>query len=252
MNFARIACLALVVCCALSALPLTAAVEAQEVPKGSTSSQGLSELDPHFIPPTRPFESPERFILELRGGPYSVFSGKAYGSYFSGDSGPLLSFQLDAIAYRIPQVLYFTGGVGFGWMNFTGDAIVRDTGEVSTEETSLTILPLMVTAGVRFDLLPRKLHLPLIFAARVGWEFAHWNTGTGARTDATGWSLGPVFSAQLALDLDTFESGGARALDEEWGINHTYLFAEVLSFFPVSKSLDIGTTTWVLGLGFVF
>jgi hypothetical protein len=252
MNFARIACFALVVSGVTSTLPLAAAVHAQEVPKGTASNQGLSELDPHYIPPTRSFRSPERFLVELRGGPYSVFSGKEYGNYFSDDSGPLLSLHLDAIAYRIPDMLYLTGGFSFGWMNFSGDAIVRDTGETSTEETTLTVLPMMLTAGLRFDLLPRRLGVPLILAARAGFEFAHWTTGTGARTDASGWSVGPVLSAQLALDLDTFESGGARALDEEWGINHSYLFAEMLSFFPVSKSLDIGTTTWLLGLGFIF
>jgi len=252
MNFARIACLALAVFCVTSTLPLTAAVRADEVPKGTTNNQGLSELDPHYIPATRAFRSPERFLVEFRGGPYSVFSKKAYGNYFSDDSGPLLSLHLDAIAYRIPDMLYVTGGFSFGWMKFSGDAIVRDTGETSTEETTLTVLPMMVTAGIRLDVLPRRLSVPLIFAARAGLEFARWDTGTGARTDATGWAVGPVFSAQLALDLDSFESGGARALDEEWGINHTYLFAEMLSFFPVSKSLDIGTTTWLLGLGFIF
>ena len=61
-----------------------------------------------------------------------------------------------------------------------------------------------------------------------------------------------MVSAQLALDLATFEPGGARALDEEWGINHTYLFGEVFYFTPTSKSLDLGTTTWLLGLGLVF
>ncbi|MEY4577076.1 MAG: hypothetical protein RL701_1779, partial [Pseudomonadota bacterium] len=61
-----------------------------------------------------------------------------------------------------------------------------------------------------------------------------------------------VVSGQLALDLDTFEPGGARALDEEWGINHSYVFFEVQHFFPSAKSLEIGGTSWLLGLGFVF
>jgi hypothetical protein len=59
-------------------------------------------------------------------------------------------------------------------------------------------------------------------------------------------------SAQVALDLDTFEPGGARALDEEWGINHTFIFGEVFHFAPIGKSLEIGTTSWLVGLGFIF
>jgi len=96
------------------------------------------------------------------------------------------------------------------------------------------------------------LGIPLIVAARVGWGWYHWDTNTGLVNDAAGWSLGPYFSGQLALDLDTFEPGGARALDEEWGINHTYVFGEISHFLTTSKSLPVGGTNWTAGLGFVF
>jgi hypothetical protein len=234
------------------ALYSPANTHAQEVPKGSASTQAQSELDPHLKPAWKRFESPERFIVEVRGGPYKVFSGEAYGNYFADDIGPSLGVQLDGILYHMPRMFYVTAGASLGTINFSGDAVNRDTGAIVGEKTTLSLIPVTATASIRFDALPRRFKIPLILAARIGWEWAHWSTDTGARNDAQGWSLGPVFSGQVALDLDTFEPGGARALDEEWGINHTYLYFELFHFEPTSKSLPVGTTSWMLGLGLVF
>jgi hypothetical protein len=232
------------------ALQLTVAAHAQEVPRGTGNSQALSELDPHRRPPHRSFESPERFILELRGGGYHIFSCK--NAFFQDDWGPQLGAQLDGIVYREPDWFYVTLGGSLGWIKYSGQAknVTNDT--PVSEETTLSLIPLTATVGFRLDVLARQLRIPLILGARLGWEWAHWDTSTGARADAAGWSIGPVMSAQLALDLDSFERGGARALDEEWGINHTYIFGEVFKFIPTGNSLAIGTTSWLLGLGFVF
>jgi hypothetical protein len=86
----------------------------------------------------------------------------------------------------------------------------------------------------------------------VGWRWTQWDTNTGKIDDAAGWSLGPVVTGQIALDLDTFEPGGARALDEEWGINHTFLLAEVSYYATTDKSLPVGGTSWSIGLGVAF
>jgi hypothetical protein len=146
-----------------------------------------------------------------------------------------------------------TVGGSVGLLNFSGDAVERmDPTQTTSEKTTLSVVPLTATATIRIDVLPRRLGIPIILAARAGWEWAHWDTNTGARNNATGWSVGPVVSAQVALDLDTFEPGGARALDEEWGINHTFIFGEVFHFAPIGKSLEIGTTSWLIGLGFIF
>ena len=44
----------------------------------------------------------------------------------------------------------------------------------------------------------------------------------------------------------------ARNLDEEWGINHSFLFFELSWFHPTDDSLPIGDNSWAAGLGFVF
>jgi hypothetical protein len=236
------------------ALLLMAAGDARAQEPGSKNEQELTENDPHLRPAARPFESPERFILELRGGPYSpsVARQRKYGTFFNDDSGPNINFHLDGVVWRQPNVFYLTVGGSLGFISFSGRALPVTGDQSVTEETTLRLIPVIATVGVRVDVLPRKLRIPLIFGARVGWEWANWDTGTGAIDNASGWSLGPVVSAQLALDLDSIEPGGARNLDEEWGINHTYLFAEVFHFATLSKSLPVGDTNWLLGLGLVF
>ena len=42
-------------------------------------------------------------------------------------------------------------------------------------------------------------------------------------------------------------------MDEEWGINHSFLFFELFGFEPSGKSLAVGDDlTWTAGLGFMF
>jgi hypothetical protein len=216
-------------------------------------AQGITETDARLIPAGRKTESVERFIIEFRGGPASpeVTRDATYGTFFENDVGPNLGVQLDGVVWREHNWFYLTAGGSIGTLNFSGHAVSAEDGTSVSEKTTLNILPLTGVAGFRFDGLARRLHVPLIFTGRAGWEWAHWSTSTGARKDATGWSLGPVFSVQVAFDLDAFEPNGARNLDEEWGINHTYVFAELYHFEPVGKSLQLGDTSWLIGLGFI-
>lgn len=218
------------------------------------SSAALAQSDANTIPAARNVSSPERFILELRGGPYQPDLGKngAFDRYFGGDSGPLLGLQISYIAFRMPNIAYVTVGGGFSWVNYSGHASAVGSTTSVTEDTSLTLLPLTALASLRIDALPRKLGLPFILVGKVGWQWTHWDTDTGARSDASGWSQGISYAAQLALDLDSFDGAAARSLDEEWGINHSSAFFEVYRFSPTSDSLPVGGTAWILGLAFNF
>jgi len=232
---------------ALLGLLLTAAGVALAAPASA-------QTDANTIPAARSFVSPERFILELRGGPFKPDLGgnEAFSQFFGGDSGPFLGAQLHYILYRLPDIAYATIGGGFGWSSYSGKARARDSTEAVSEETSLTLFPLSAVASIRIDVLPRNFQIPFIFTGKLGFQWTNWDTNTGARDDASGWSLGPLFGAQAALDLDTFDSAAARSLDEDWGINHSFLFFEVYHFAPTDKSLPVGGTSWLLGLGFTF
>lgn len=205
-------------------------------------------------PTVRDFESPERFAFEFRIGPYDPDMGEndAFQTFFTDDNGPLLGLELDVIAYRIPDVLYLLGGGGIGWMNFEGRTLSA-SGERATEETSLEIVPLNLLGVIRIDALPRQLSVPLIVTGKLGYQWARWSTESGGQDDESGWSVGLLWAVQLGLDLDTFDPSAARSMDEEWGINHSFLFFELFGFNPSDDSLDIGDElAWTAGLGFMF
>ena len=56
----------------------------------------------------------------------------------------------------------------------------------------------------------------------------------------------------MNLELDFLERRAQRKLDEEWGINHTFLYFRIFGSTAASK-LPVGTKfAWAGGLGFVF
>ena len=221
----------------------------------SLALQGTAaaQMEDDMQVPPRDWISPEHFVLEVRGGPYNpnLEGTGAFDDYYGDDDGPLLAVELDVIGYRLDDILYLGGGGGIGTAAFSGKTLDM-TGEPTSEETSFDVLPLQLMAVVRIDALARKLKVPFIFTGKLGYEWAHWSTDSGGRNDADGWSVGLTWAAQVALDLDFFEPSAARRMDEEWGINHTFLFFEVYGLEPSSQSLPLSGTQWAIGLGFTF
>lgn len=218
------------------------------------AAPAAAQLDDDLEPAAHKFESPERFGLELRIGPYEFEDSNtdAFRTFFDDDSGPMLALELDVIGLRIEDALYVAGGGGIGWGKFSGNTLDM-MGEPTSEETKLTLVPLDLAAIVRLDVLSRRLSIPFNFAGKLGYRWMHWTTSAGGRTDASGWSAGLWWAVQVALDLDVFEPGQARMLDEEWGINHSFLFFELYGFHPGSGDLEVGTDLgWFAGLGFIF
>jgi hypothetical protein len=212
-----------------------------------------AQLADDLIPASRSFVSPEHFVVEFKGGPYDPeFDGvNSFSTFFNDDSGPFLGLELSYIALRVPDILYVTVGGGIGLTRYDGNAL-DPAGVRVSEETTFSMIPLTALASLRIDALSRNFSIPFNFAGKIGWQWAHWSTGTGKRDDASGWSLGLLYGGQIALDLDTLEPSAARTMDEEWGINHSFVFFELYRFDPTSDSLPIGDTAWSLGLGFTF
>ena len=74
-------------------------------------------------------------------------------------------------------------------------------------------------------------------------------------------ALGAVFPAvaydaftafRFALELDFIEPRAARRLDEDWGINHSYLFVELYGSLLGSSIPMRDAFTWSAGLGLTF
>ena len=92
----------------------------------------------------------------------------------------------------------------------------------------------------------RYRFVPFSFYGRAAFERYNWWVTDGrdewAENGATnGWSV----TAGAALLLDAIDPGRARELDNETGVNHTYLFFDVthaqVDDFGSSKSWDLST-----------
>ncbi len=215
----------------------------------SVSSVAHAQYD-EFAADAHDVGSPQYLALELRLGPYTPNTGAAFDSTFGGDDGLLLATEIDVLFLRVPEVLSFGVGVGAGWADYSAKARSGTGTNESTEETSLTIWPLSAMGVLRLDVLPRKLDLPILFAAKLGLDFIPWSSGTGDTTEGSGISIGLRWAVQAALELDFFEPRAARALDEQWGINHTFILFELFGS-SADSSIPLGTDlAWALGLGF--
>lgn len=198
--------------------------------------------------------SPERVGLELRIGTLRPDMGdqrQTFDDFFGGDRGPLVAGEIDIWAYRIPYVGPIGVGLGMGWARYSGRAcaIQGDTCVPTDEKVRFTLYPLNVLAVLRIDVLSRYLRVPLIFTPKIGLGYTRFRSRSGGTTDGRGGSMGLHWGAQIALELDIFEPRAARALDEEWGINHSYVFFELYGS-QLNSGLEVGTDFgWVAGLG---
>ncbi len=203
-------------------------------------------FEEEYARPAR-IDSPMWWALELKMGPYRPGSSRATRAAFGNDKGWMLSVELDVTVWHIPKVGQLNVGAGFGWANY--DAKARDdSGSLTSESTELTLFPLSAMAVLRVDALARETVIPLTFAGKLGYELVRWDATTGTRTDADGLNHGFRWGVQAAFELDFFERQAARRMDEEWGVNHTFLL------FEYYQSLTDGTgdNTFQFGLGAQF
>lgn len=196
--------------------------------------------------------SVERFGFELKIGTYrtsgdSTSGGNAGFRYFPNDDGPLLQLHLDAYAFRIPYFGHVGVGASWGWVKYSARAC-GDTGCNSriSDRVRLRAFPIAPMAALRLDVLARDLGIPLVLTGRVGLDmFIYDVKGAGG---GGGTTFGLRWAAQAALELDFINPRRARALDDEWGINHTSLLFEV--FGSTADMAD--RFAWTAGLGMTF
>lgn len=192
-------------------------------------------------------DSPMWWALELKMGPYVPGTSRAARAAFGDDKGWMLSIEVDVTVWHIPKLGQLNVGAGIGWSNY--DAKARDSsGTLSSETTKLTLYPLSALAVLRIDALARETVFPLTFAGKLGYELVRWDATTGKRTDADGLNKGFRWGAQAAFELDFFERQAARRMDEEWGVNHTFLLFE----YYQSMTAGTGDRTFQVGLGAQF
>jgi len=212
-------------------------------------------------------ESPQRFAVELKFGPYypDVDTEPGVGSPYQDVFGEKQTFmflaEFDWQFLRLPGVNL---GIGLlaGYFQDTGKGLDPDTGERAGEETQLKVLPGHFDAIVRVDALPRYTKVPLVPFVKAGVSYYIWwvenGRGIGRYDGTTGYggTWGWNFSAGMMLLLDFFEPSAARTFDQEAGVNNSYLYADFfmarIDNFGDRNKLNLSDYTWTVGLAIEF
>lgn len=204
-------------------------------------------------------ESPERFDWQLHIGPYTPYVGSdAFSEIFGGDGGPMVAMELDTHIVRIPYVGPIGIGVRGGWARYTarsctvGADDLPDCDNRSDEREKFVLLPVTIMAFLKVDVLARELHFPLVITGKLGLDSFFWRSRRGGDTVGSGRSIGLRWGVTFALELDFIEPRAARRLDEDWGINHSYLFVELYGSLLGSSIPMRDVFTWSAGLGLTF
>jgi hypothetical protein len=220
------------------------------------------------------YESPERFLLEVRFGLYhprvdsdpSLDGATPYRSVFGDTANFEIAAEFDWLAYRIPHFGTIGPGFGAGYTEASALAplvVPQPNGNtLSAESTSLTIFPMYAVAVLRADVIDRELHVPLVPYAKLGIGWGLWRASNSAGTSnvngrvGEGTSLGIHGAVGLALDLNALDRAAARGFDNSMGVNHTYAFFEAfwadLDGLGQAHALNVGAYTWSAGLALSF
>ncbi len=206
--------------------------------------------------------SPRRWMLEIKFGPYKPavdsepgLSGEPYYDIFACPPGrscsgrwpgtaAMSAIELDMHLWKGHGALGIAGSVGF--FRIRGYSLVQEDPEqpydpelnpwiASGDRTALNIMPLVLQAVYRWDYAARTWSVPLVPYIKAGGVYAlWWIEGPDGKTarfgegggKARGGTFGYQINIGLALQLDFLEPGAAKTMDNELGINHSYIFCE--------------------------
>lgn len=215
-------------------------------------------------------DSPTWGTFDLRFASYrpnidSEFGGTKtpYADVFGNGRG---LFPKILVSYTlVDRFVQVDAGLGTGWFRAKGKEINQDpaTGALlstrSADNTTFSIIPTTLALTLRVDGAAQRWSIPLEVYGRAALERYNWLVTDGAgnfvKKGATnGWSV----AGGIGFLLDFVDPTLARELDEDSGINHTWVY------FEVEKSVvdDFGSKrSWILsdekltlagGLRFVF
>lgn len=221
--------------------------------------------------------SPKRYALEIKLGPYapnidSEFQGRAspFADLFGDGIGVMVLAEFDFQLFNKFGSLGI--GIQAGWYSNSAAPFLDDSASGSTPasgstttagDTTVTLAPISLLAVYRFDVLAERYDIPLVPYVKLGLNYTLWwiRRSDGDISDylgnkASGGSFGWQFNLGIAIQLDVLDRGAARTLDQDYGVNHSYLFAELLHLdangFGNSSKLQVGDTTIMAGLAIEF
>ncbi|HET9929156.1 MAG TPA: MXAN_2562 family outer membrane beta-barrel protein [Polyangiaceae bacterium] len=221
----------------------------------------------HYERWRRSTESPQDVAVELRFGRYvpnadEGLNGTPYKSTFGDKNRYYVGAEVDWQLLRIPMFGTLGPGIGAGYTIASANARFSDGSAVSKQTTSLAILPMYLVGVLRADVVARETLVPVVPYAKLGLGYALWwskDQEDTARVDGKvgrGASYGYQFALGAMFLLDVIDRADAKAADAAIGLNHSYIFGEWfksdLDGFGAKDRLQVGTSTWTVGLAMEF
>jgi hypothetical protein len=222
--------------------------------------------------------SPQNLAVEVRFGPYSPKINPGFTEFFGKKQRYQFGVEIDWQIGRIPHLGTLALGGSLSYTQMSGanqlpasEAALAPPGPIG-QETSLKILPMYAVGVLRIDAAARELHIPLVPYGKLGLGYALWWCNNGIATCrgynpaddgdpnpnavdqenkiGRGTSVGTQAALGIMFLLDALEPSAGLALDNETGINNSYLFLEWSMSNFAGAQMNVGSNTWVAGLAF--
>ena len=160
-------------------------------------------------------------------------------------------------------------GVSVGYFREIAQAFAEPApGEAATvrsgDKSRLSLFPFALLGVYRADQFWKHMRIPLVPYVKAGLNYTLWSVydgndkvaASGVSGRGRGGTLGWQAAAGVSLVMNVIDPGSARELDAETGINSTHVFFEVAKFeasgLGQENRLQVGDTTWLMGLTFEF
>jgi hypothetical protein len=227
-------------------------------------AQGVDEFGAYGTHRGTQSQSPQEAAFELRIGRYipevdSAVNGSPFASSFGSANRYFVGAEVDWQLLRIPHFGTLAPGLGWGYTKFANPARFADGSGVSASDTNLSIMPMYLVGVARADVISRDFKIPLVPYAKLGFGYGMWWSTDGKRSAVAadgkkgkGGSYGLTYALGGMFLLDVLDEDDAASADGLTGINNSYIFAEwfrpQLDGFGSKKILDIGSSSWVIGI----
>ncbi|QDG51956.1 hypothetical protein FIV42_14775 [Persicimonas caeni] len=217
-------------------------------------------------------QSPTWGLAELRIGGYypsiddeAGLQGEPFREIFGGGSRVLVEYEQGVHIYDGFGAFGASGS--FGYTHFGGKALVDENSGLTQDdinaETGMMVIPLRAGLYYQLDQLQEYWDIPLAPILKGGVDYFLWQIEDSAGDtadvdgqDGDGGTWGWHVAAGLQLGLDWIDPSSSGAMDYNWGINHTYAFAEYqimeVDDFGASDSFILSDDRWVFGLAFEY
>jgi hypothetical protein len=233
-------------------------------------AQNDLELEPE-IGRHRQFATPQNFAAELRIGIFKpdvdddpgLNGATPYHDAFGDNPRVMFGGEFDWQALHIPHLGSLGPGVSAAFWSASGPAPFKNGAPGSVETTSLSVYPFVAMAVFRLDEFWRDAHVPFVPYGKFGLEYALWRasntlgTSVAEGVSGKGHTLGTHLALGLAFNLNVFDSYAAQNIDDQLGINGTYIFGEfdwddMAGLGLQSNVLRVGGTNWTIGFAWEF